>query len=363
MRTSTAIVAASLLLAACGGGEPGAGPPSTIDDRIPIVIGLPPTPDPGSPGIDPDGAVNLAPLYVNDIDVELLGNGQGRFTLKGDLPTPCHQPRIETLVSFGAFVVDLEVWSQSNLDTVCVQVLEPFVATKDFAGLRAGTYSLRTGGKEFMSLHVPASLAEAGDDDGDGRVEVPVVEPFEGLFPVTDRSAYDRLASEVEAGHQPWTLDPIETARAFLSAAFGSSPATLDFNQLEGLFGEVVWSGGRVVLAQPAANGPWVVTGLESSSFDVSISDYDGETVWVGINAHEAGSLSVKGGAFASEWADAHEQDVLPGDLVEVELRLGATDAAGPERILIHIELERPAGEGSAIAQFGVSRTTIVYGD
>lgn len=360
IRKLSLVLGVLLLAAACGDAR-ASGPTTTTS--IPIFIGQPPPPDVGRPGPDPGGAVLPGPAFVNDVDVTLLGKGRARFTVAGAVPTPCHQLILEVGSPGADKVIGLDAWSEIPADAVCIQVLQPFVATRDVSGLRAGAYSVHNGGREFMTFAVPDSLACDDDEqlDCDGQIDIPVDERFEGIFPVTDWEAYDRLAGQVDNGHQPWLLDAEETAAAYLRQVYGDAPAGLTFRSLGESFGEAGWPGGRVVLWQPATNGPWVVTALETALADVAIGDYRGDTIYVGVNLHAAGRLVVSAGVFASEWSAHSEHDVADGDYVETELLVGR-DGSGPERLLIEVRLTSPEGTES-FGYFSVYRTNIVYND
>jgi hypothetical protein len=72
------------------------------------------------------------------------------------------------------------------------------------------------------------------------------------------------LQEQVDAGSQPWLLDPAELARSFAATAYGWSEVTVEPNDEKSV--EVSGpGGGRAVLTvdQPVRSGPggiWVVT-------------------------------------------------------------------------------------------------------
>lgn len=342
------ILGLALVSTACGdGGAETPGRPGPVD---PVVIGEPPTPDPGDPGADPGESWILGPAYIENVDARVIGPGQVRLTVTGDLPTPCHEAMVDLVDPGSGRVLDLEVWSRTGSDEVCIQVLAPFTITTEAGGLAAGTYSVRSGGKELLTVEIP--------DESSG----PSAELFDGIFPASDWAEFELLVGRVADGHQPWLLDPLATAEAYLRDLFDDVPTDLTFHELEQGAGEVTWADGRVTLMQYRAAGPWVVTAVESSAVDVSISDYSGGVLYVGLNPQIPGRVEVHAGAFASEWSSEFVQDVLAGEAVEVELQLGEDDRPGPERILVDIRLTDAEGNVS-IARYGVNRTNIVYDD
>lgn len=339
----------ALLATSCGGS--GAIPfrPAPTD---PVVIGQPPTPDLGDPGVEPDEVWILGPAYIEDVGVSVHPDGRVRIRVSGDLPTPCHEAMIEVMEPGPERVVNLEVWSRIDAETICIQVLAPFSVTADLHGLAPGIYSVQNGGKELTTFVVPES---------DPALD-PTAEPYDGIFPATDWSEYRRVAGEVAEGKRPWLLDPVLTAEAFLAQLYGAAPAGLGFNELGEGVGEVTWPDGRVTVVRYEADGPWVITAAETRLVDVSISDYSGGVLYVGLNPHGPGRLEVHAGVFASEWSASHIEDVAGGELIEVELPMASGSLPGPDRLLVDVRLTAPDGTVS-IAQYDVNRTDIVYGD
>lgn len=339
----------ALLVAACGSTDANPARPAPTG---PVVIGQPPTPDPAEPAIDPDGSWVTGPAFVSDVDVVQLGDGRVRFTVTGDLPTPCHEAMIDVGAVESDFRLNLEVWSRTGADEVCVQVLAPFSITAEVGGLVGGTYSVAMGGKEITTVEVPGATPSDG----------PTTEPYDGIFPATDWPEYERLAARVAEGHQSWSLDPLQTAASYLEQLYGTAPLDLAFNDFGPDQGEVVWPAGRVTVVRHDSDGPWVVTAAETGIVDVSISDYSNGVVYVGLVPHEPGTVEVHAGAFASEWSNEFVQDLADGQLVEVELKMATGSLPGPPRILIDVRFTD--GDGTVhIAQYDVNRTDIVYDD
>lgn len=102
-----------LALAACGGGD------DSPDGNGDTADTVPPT--------------DAGPVYLGETNLVLEGNTV-TVTITGDLPTPCHTPQTTIAtsrpISEGdenpATRVDVVVWSESDADEPCAQVLEPF---------------------------------------------------------------------------------------------------------------------------------------------------------------------------------------------------------------------------------------------
>lgn len=71
---------------------------------------------------------------------------QVRATVAGNLPTPCHQLAWNLDDSDPEAPV-LDVWSTSDPDEVCAQVLEPFTETIDLGSFETGNYVLVVNGE------------------------------------------------------------------------------------------------------------------------------------------------------------------------------------------------------------------------
>lgn len=164
------VVGFSLMVTACGTVDAGASPPppTTATPRVITVslsdrpiVGVPPTPDPPlDPGIV-EPQVLLASAFVTAVEVEMTGDGIARFTLTGDVPTPCHELRTELLPPNPEREVFLEVYSAAPVDQMCIQVMSPFTAQVQLDRLGAGDYTLVIAGTEVTTFTIPANLASS----------------------------------------------------------------------------------------------------------------------------------------------------------------------------------------------------------
>ncbi len=107
------IILTVLVAAACGGGnDVGDGDGDTADT-------VPPA--------------DASPAYVGETTIAIEGDTV-TVTITGDLPTPCHAPQTTIATSRPITEgdesprtrVDVTIWSESDADEPCAQVLEPF---------------------------------------------------------------------------------------------------------------------------------------------------------------------------------------------------------------------------------------------
>ena len=69
------------------------------------------------------------------------------LSLSGDLPTPCHELRVEIKEPDPENKIKVEVYSVVDPDQVCIQVLEPFQANIDLGTFPSGHYTVWVNGK------------------------------------------------------------------------------------------------------------------------------------------------------------------------------------------------------------------------
>jgi len=67
--------------------------------------------------------------------------------ISGDLPTPCHQLRVEIAAPDTENKITMDIYSVVNASMVCTQVLEPFHAYIDLGTFPSGHYSVWVNGE------------------------------------------------------------------------------------------------------------------------------------------------------------------------------------------------------------------------
>src|SRR5687768_12997691 len=84
--------------------------------------GSPPT---GGPDVAPAGGEE-GPVYVDSTDILYLESWpvQVRLVVTGSFPTPCHEA--SWAVEQTADGISVRLWSVSDPDAICIDVLEPF---------------------------------------------------------------------------------------------------------------------------------------------------------------------------------------------------------------------------------------------
>jgi hypothetical protein len=151
------LLLAGLLLAACAVPE---AAPSTPDPNEPV------TAPPGTPGDVPsapwepapgDENLNRGEVFIEESSILILESFPPQFTvqLAGNLPTPCHQLRVEVAEPDQQNRIHLQVYSVVDPDEVCLQVLEPFQANIPLGTPPPGEYTVLVNGEEIGEISSP----------------------------------------------------------------------------------------------------------------------------------------------------------------------------------------------------------------
>lgn len=153
------IVFVVFALAACAPRTPTL-PPSGDSPDDPVVH------EPGEPTepIEPpaylpkpeDADLAEGRAFIDEFQILVLESfpPQYRLNIKGNLPTPCHALRVKVNEpKDGEIVVD--VYSVSDPEEICVQVLEPFEVTVSLDGFAPGVYQVLVNGEDAGSIDVP----------------------------------------------------------------------------------------------------------------------------------------------------------------------------------------------------------------
>ena len=82
--------------------------------------------------------------------------GQVEFVFKGSLPTPCNHLRLNFLPLTADKRLDVDAYSVSNPDEVCIQVIQEFEVAVTVTGLAQGGYTLFVNGQEMLRFNIIA---------------------------------------------------------------------------------------------------------------------------------------------------------------------------------------------------------------
>jgi hypothetical protein len=103
-----------------------------------------------------DGSLLRSEAYLDSAELLTLESFPLQFmlTLKGNLPTPCHNLRIAASPPDSDNKIVVDVYSVASSDAICVQALEPFEVNFPLGSFPIGTYMLYVNGElvaEFQS--------------------------------------------------------------------------------------------------------------------------------------------------------------------------------------------------------------------
>jgi hypothetical protein len=154
MRLTLLIIVFTLGLASCAlvqgeTSEPGTLPPDTAVTNPPLDA------TPEAPATDPyapqpgDSALIRGNVFIQESDLLIRESfpPQIALTLSGELPTPCHQLRVQAEAPDADNQINVEVYSVVNPDLACIQVVEPFEANISLGTYPAGHYSVWVNGE------------------------------------------------------------------------------------------------------------------------------------------------------------------------------------------------------------------------
>jgi hypothetical protein len=88
-------------------------------------------------------------VFINESGLLIRESFPPQITLilSGDLPTPCHELRVDVNEPDPENKINVEVYSVVDPDQVCIQVLEPFQANIDLGTFPTGHYTVWVNGE------------------------------------------------------------------------------------------------------------------------------------------------------------------------------------------------------------------------
>lgn len=156
MKQGTFLLLILLLLTSCA---PGGGATQDVVGTLPpdTAVTSPPegTMSPDEPIDDPfapkPGDVDLTrgTAFVQESGLLIRESYPPQISLNvaGELPTPCHQLRIEIGKPTSDNKINVDVYSVVNPDRICTQVLEPFEASVNLGTFPSGHYAVYVNGE------------------------------------------------------------------------------------------------------------------------------------------------------------------------------------------------------------------------
>ena len=140
------LILSLLFLTACQRFNPVETPPSPPNPDDQSVTSPPGTEvpiNPYAPGKG-DESMQRGVVFIDSTDILTLESFPLQFQLhvKGSLPTPCHQLRLVVDEPDVQKQVKVSIYSLVDPNTVCAQVLEPFVVNITLGSFPSGTYAI-----------------------------------------------------------------------------------------------------------------------------------------------------------------------------------------------------------------------------
>jgi inhibitor of cysteine peptidase len=101
-----------------------------------------------------DEKLMRAAAFVEQSDILTLESYPLQFTLtlKGSLPTPCHQLRIVVNPPGAEKKINLNVYSVADPAAVCVQMIQPFEINVALGSFPAGHYTIWINGEQIGEI-------------------------------------------------------------------------------------------------------------------------------------------------------------------------------------------------------------------
>jgi hypothetical protein len=160
------LLAGALILAACAPGAamqtepvPTSLATGSPDDVVTSPTGTAtgqPSPAPYQP-VPGDKSLSRGEAFVDSAGIMTLESFPPQYllTLRGNLPTPCHQLRVEVGQPDAENQIRVEVYSVVDPNAICIQVLEPFEENIPLGSLPAGTYTVSVNGELAGQIEAP----------------------------------------------------------------------------------------------------------------------------------------------------------------------------------------------------------------
>ena len=150
-----ALAVIAFTLSACG---PGTHVPPTANiepSSTPQASRPTPSPIPSATSTPTDSNLVRGNVFLDSTELLTLESSPLQFTLalKGNLPTPCHQLRVDISPPDSENKVVVDVYSVVKADEICAQVVEPFEENVPLGSFPAGHYTLWVNGQKVAEFY------------------------------------------------------------------------------------------------------------------------------------------------------------------------------------------------------------------
>ena len=104
-----------------------------------------------------DKNLSQSEAFVSSAEILTLESFPPQYTLtiKGNLPTPCHQLRVEVSEPDAQNQIQVQVYSVVDPNKMCIQVLEPFEENIPLGSLPTGQYTVTVNGEQAGQIEAP----------------------------------------------------------------------------------------------------------------------------------------------------------------------------------------------------------------
>lgn len=104
-----------------------------------------------------DDRLATGTVYIEFTDILLLESYpvQVRMQITGSLPTPCHELRVDAGEPDAENRIHVAIYSVSDPDVDCIQVLEPFDITIPLGNYTEGKFAVMLNGEQTNEFELP----------------------------------------------------------------------------------------------------------------------------------------------------------------------------------------------------------------
>jgi hypothetical protein len=96
------------------------------------------------------------PVYLGETQIYILESYpmQVKLEVTGNLPTPCHHLRATVSKPDNQNRIHVEIYSLTDPDVICIQVLEPFEERLSLGSFTDGSYTVWINGEQVEEFNL-----------------------------------------------------------------------------------------------------------------------------------------------------------------------------------------------------------------